>query len=79
MKEKYVIRDFHPLVFFYAFGFLMTLIGLALGILETVLRLMGNDVSVATRSTTGRPPSAGPGLSTGSPRRARSAVAARHR
>jgi glycosyltransferase involved in cell wall biosynthesis len=23
LKEKYVIRDFHPLVFFYAFGFLM--------------------------------------------------------
>src|SRR5262249_23731419 len=32
MKEKYVIRDFHPLVFFYAFGFLMTVIGLGLGI-----------------------------------------------
>src|SRR5918992_5959975 len=29
MKEKYVIRDFHPLVFFYAFGFLMTFLGLA--------------------------------------------------
>ena len=24
MKEKYVIRDFHPLVFFYALGTLMT-------------------------------------------------------
>jgi hypothetical protein len=22
MKEKYVIRDFHPLIFFYVFGFL---------------------------------------------------------
>ena len=31
MREKYVIRDFHPLVFFYAFGFLMTLLGLGLG------------------------------------------------
>src|SRR5829696_2850384 len=48
MKEKYVIRDFHPLVFFYAFGFLMTLLGLALGILETVLRLLGNDIPAAT-------------------------------
>ena len=28
MKEKYVIRDFHPLVFFYALGFLMTVVGL---------------------------------------------------
>ena len=28
MREKYVIRDFHPLVFFYALGILMTLAGL---------------------------------------------------
>ena len=48
MLQKYVIRDFHPLVFFYLLGFLMTAIGLALGIAETVLRLMGNQVSVAT-------------------------------
>jgi glycosyltransferase involved in cell wall biosynthesis len=48
MKEKYVIRDFHPLVFFYALGFVMGACGLALGILETVLRIMGNTVSVAT-------------------------------
>ena len=48
LREKYVIRDFHPLVFFYALGFLMTLAGLALGIVETVLRLMGNELPVAT-------------------------------
>src|SRR6266480_4297003 len=48
MREKYVIRDFHPLVFFYAFGFLMTLLGLGLGTAEVVLRLMGNAVSVGT-------------------------------
>ncbi len=48
MLQKYVIRDFHPLVFFYLLGFLMTAIGLALGIAETVLRVMGNQVSVAT-------------------------------
>src|ERR671939_982811 len=48
MREKYVIRDFHPLVFFYILGLLMTLFGLALGIAETVLRIMGNAVSVAT-------------------------------
>jgi glycosyltransferase involved in cell wall biosynthesis len=48
MREKYVIRDFHPLVLFYALGFLMTLVGLGLGILETVLRILGNEVSVAT-------------------------------
>src|SRR5215216_6250899 len=47
-REKYVIRDFHPLVFFYALGVLMTLAGLVLGIVETVLRLMGNELPVAT-------------------------------
>ena len=29
LREKYVIRDFHPLVFFYALGLLMTVAGLA--------------------------------------------------
>jgi glycosyltransferase involved in cell wall biosynthesis len=48
MREKYVIRDFHPLVFFYLLGFVMTICGLGLGIAEVVLRLMGNAVSVAT-------------------------------
>jgi len=48
LREKYVIRDFHPLVFFYALGFLMTLVGLGLGIAEVVLRIEGNAVSVAT-------------------------------
>ena len=28
LREKYVIRDFHPLVFFYALGILMTFVGL---------------------------------------------------
>jgi hypothetical protein len=48
LREKYVIRDFHPLVLFYAFGFLMTFIGLGLGIAEVVLRILGNAVSVGT-------------------------------
>jgi glycosyltransferase involved in cell wall biosynthesis len=48
MREKYVIRDFHPLVLFYLLGFVMTICGLGLGIAEVVLRLMGNEVSVAT-------------------------------
>src|SRR5207248_7201735 len=30
LREKYVIRDFHPLVFFYVLGFLMSAIGLGL-------------------------------------------------
>ncbi|MDX6506809.1 MAG: hypothetical protein QOG06_1453 [Gaiellaceae bacterium] len=48
MREKYVIRDFHPLVFFYFLGFLMMLAGLALGILETVYRIMGHPITPAT-------------------------------
>jgi glycosyltransferase involved in cell wall biosynthesis len=48
LKEKYVIRDFHPLVFFYALGFLMTFAGLVLGVVEAVLRFMGNDLTTPT-------------------------------
>jgi glycosyltransferase involved in cell wall biosynthesis len=48
LREKYVIRDFHPLVFFYAFGFLSTLAGLVLGGIEIGYRIAGNDVSVGT-------------------------------
>jgi glycosyltransferase involved in cell wall biosynthesis len=48
MGQKYVIRDFHPLVFFYAFGVLMTVAGLALGVLEVVLRILGNEITPAT-------------------------------
>jgi glycosyltransferase involved in cell wall biosynthesis len=49
LKEKYVIRDFHPLVFFYVLGALMTLLGVALGVLVTALRIFaGNTISPAT-------------------------------
>jgi len=48
LREKYVLRDFHPLVFFYFLGFLMSAVGLVLGIVETVLRLLGNDITPAT-------------------------------
>jgi hypothetical protein len=48
LLEKYVIRDFHPLVFFYFLGFLMSLAGLVLGIVETVLRIMGHGITPAT-------------------------------
>ena len=41
LREKYVIRDFHPLVFFYVFGIVMGLAGLALGIALIVLRILG--------------------------------------
>jgi hypothetical protein len=48
IREKYVIRDFHPLVFFYFLGLVMTTAGLVLGIVETILRLSGNDITPAT-------------------------------
>ena len=48
MGQKYVIRDFHPLVFFYAFGFAMLLVGVVLGALEVVLRIAGNAIPAAT-------------------------------
>jgi glycosyltransferase involved in cell wall biosynthesis len=48
LREKYVIRDFHPLVFFYMFGFLATLAGLVLGGIEIGYRIAGNEVSVGT-------------------------------
>jgi glycosyltransferase involved in cell wall biosynthesis len=48
LREKYVIRDFHPLVFFYTLGILLTVAGLVLGVVETVLRLMGNELTTPT-------------------------------
>jgi hypothetical protein len=48
LREKYVIRDFHPLVLFYALGMVMTCAGLVLGAVETGLRIAGNAVSVGT-------------------------------
>jgi len=48
MWQKYVIRDFHPLVFFYAFGLVALVAGLVLGFIELGYRLAGNAVSVGT-------------------------------
>ena len=48
MGQKYVIRDFHPLVFFYAFGVLMLGLGLVLGLVELILRILGNAITPAT-------------------------------
>jgi glycosyltransferase involved in cell wall biosynthesis len=48
LREKYVIRDFHPLVFFYLLGILMTVVGLVLGVVEFVLRLLGNEITTPT-------------------------------
>src|SRR5262245_21163631 len=48
LREKYVIRDFHPLVFFYVLGALMLGVGLALGLLVTILRFFGNEITTPT-------------------------------
>ena len=49
MKEKYVIRDFHPLVFFYVLGGLMTVVGLVLGVIVACSRIFwGNEITTAT-------------------------------
>jgi len=46
--QKYVIRDFHPLVFFYVLGIAMSTIGLCFGVAEVVLRILGNTITAAT-------------------------------
>jgi glycosyltransferase involved in cell wall biosynthesis len=48
MREKYVIRDFHPLVLFYTLGLLLFVSGVILGIVETALRIAGNPIPAAT-------------------------------
>lgn len=44
MKEKYIIRDFHPLVFFYLMGFICAPIGFFHGIYLLYLRLTDGPV-----------------------------------
>lgn len=49
LREKYVIRDFHPLVFFYALGIVMTTLGIALGAWVAVERIfLGGDITAGT-------------------------------
>src|SRR3954447_11531931 len=49
LREKYVIRDFHPLVFFYVLGVLMTVLGLLLGIVVACSRIFfDNEITTAT-------------------------------
>jgi glycosyltransferase involved in cell wall biosynthesis len=49
LREKYVIRDFHPLVFFYALGIFMTLAGLVLGGWVALERIFfGGDITAGT-------------------------------
>jgi glycosyltransferase involved in cell wall biosynthesis len=46
--EKYVKRDFHPLVFFYVMGFLATVSGVLLGLVVVGYRIAGYSIPVAT-------------------------------
>jgi glycosyltransferase involved in cell wall biosynthesis len=48
MGQKYVIRDFHPLVLFYMLGLTLFLAGMLLGLVETGLRIAGNPIPFAT-------------------------------
>jgi glycosyltransferase involved in cell wall biosynthesis len=48
LREKYIIRDFHPLVLFYTLGFLLFAAGVVLGVVETALRFAGNPIPAAT-------------------------------
>ena len=48
LREKYVIRDFHPLVLFYLLGIALSGAGFALGLAEVVLRVLGNPIPAAT-------------------------------
>jgi glycosyltransferase involved in cell wall biosynthesis len=49
LREKYVIRDFHPLVFFYALGIVMTTVGLGLGTFVAIERIfLGGDITAGT-------------------------------
>lgn len=48
MVEKYIIRDFHPLVFFYFLGICLTPSGVLLGLYLFSLRVMGHGVTATS-------------------------------
>lgn len=48
MFQKYIIRDFHPLVFFYLSGFTFSFIGLIIGLYLLYLRIFTGPVAVTS-------------------------------
>jgi glycosyltransferase involved in cell wall biosynthesis len=48
LKEKYVIRDFHPLVLFYFLGFILTPIGVVFGCYLLIFRLLVGPVAATS-------------------------------
>ena len=45
MKEKYLIREFHPLLLFYFYGFIATLIGIILALQISYLRIFRHIIA----------------------------------
>lgn len=45
---KYVVKDFHPLVFFYFFGIAFLVVGTVLGVLESALKIFTGAIAIAT-------------------------------
>jgi glycosyltransferase involved in cell wall biosynthesis len=48
LKEKYVIRDFHPLVLFYLMGFVLTPVGVIFGSYLLILRILVGSVAATS-------------------------------
>ena len=48
LKEKYIIRDFHPLVLFYLLGFLLTPIGVFFGAYLLIYRVLVGTVALTS-------------------------------
>lgn len=48
MLEKYVIRDFHPLLFFYLLGLTLTPAGLVLGLYLLIARMTGTGIAATS-------------------------------
>jgi glycosyltransferase involved in cell wall biosynthesis len=48
LKEKYIIRDFHPLVLFYLMGFVLTPIGVVFGFYLLIFRLLVGPVAATS-------------------------------
>ena len=48
LKEKYIIRDFHPLVLFYSLGFILTPVGFVFGCYLLIYRLLIGPVAATS-------------------------------
>ena len=46
--QKYVVKDFHPLFFFYFFGLAFLIVGVLFGLLQIVLRIVTGGVAITS-------------------------------